>query len=233
MPLRTTRAESGYTTFTQAAIKRALQNGDTVLTNPFKDIREQGRYTRKTHYNTLQGPEAEYDVVVTIERWHRLSMQATADEIGISKNGYLRAEQGFYTNPDKVIAYFSAKYDISEYDLERAYNDWKTNVRHTHFRAFGQFTEQLPYHGHPLNCLLNNLRRPLSQGVLLLPITLTEFCKLLCISQSTATRWMNKPAQQQTVPSEILGALKEMGYTDIELRTLQQRYKEYRRGLWA
>lgn len=158
---------------------------------------------------------------------HNLGVGETADLIGISKQAYIRTEQGMFTEPpDAIVKWFSHKWTLSERDLIADYEDFQLEVRSRHHRLFGDMGFALLGTVHPLIRLLSSWEDP--DGVPLGSMNVTECAKLLCLSQPLLNNWLKHDKKQVIVPVPFTNALLQSGYSKHEIDLLRLAYSDYR-----
>ena len=184
------------------------------------------------HVEDLYGPQS-LNPVKAVRTSRGLTISAAATEAGISSHGFLRTEQGFFpTVPDRIKQWSRAE------GLGADYIRWQRLIRDRHLRVFGDiFSTTFFTSENPLDTLYDQWSYPPEShdngtygdstpvGVRLND---TEFSKLLCLNQSTVYHWHERVNSQQTIPNLVMEALRDNGYSNLELSLVSAAYTEYR-----
>lgn len=160
------------------------------------------------------------------------SLQGLATQSQISKQALLKAEQGLYANPlPSLVDYWMRRpsFDVSELDITEGYENFRYAVRRRNLHYFGDslhhaYSVAEPLH--PFRQLRKNKRSHVDGE--LLPVGLTECAQALCIPIDTLQFWEKKFRQQQSVPKQVIEALKIAGYTQYEVQQFCRDYTEWR-----
>lgn len=150
-----------------------------------------------------------------------LSQYQLADRAGVSKHAVLRLEQGMYDKPlPSLIDYFLDTDTLPYQTLIQEYSDFQIATREANPRLLGDIAfllTQCPVGTHPLTYL--RLRNKLNP---------TELAKRLCISQTIIVHFEKRSIHQHTVPQQLLEALQDADYSEVEIDLFKKSYAEYR-----
>lgn len=148
------------------------------------------------------------------------SIQATADEMGITKQALIRLEQGTFEHVlPAAMEWYVTKLGVSELEVSDSYEFYQTKTRERNHRVLGDtLGTPLGLDEHPLRYL--RAREDINP---------TELAKALCIPQATLTYFERKPRLQKSVPKSFVAALSQNGYKNFEIQEFVQDYLLFRK----
>lgn len=153
-----------------------------------------------------------------------LTLHALSVRAGVSRYLIIRTEQGcFPTPPPRLLSYVVGYLNGDELEILEDYAKFQVEVRKRNSRLLNTFPVGAPENQHPFTYW----RTHAENG----PFNLTEVSKRLCVAQPVLYHFEHKPRQQGSIPSQLLLALEQAGYTLDELNELKVAYDNYRRYL--
>lgn len=197
----------------------------------YTTLREASRLQAEEAYLTkLHGP-APVCVFRDLRKSAGWSLQDLAIQCGLSTNALVRAEQGTYSNPlPSLMDFWLRKYpQFTELSLRTEYEDYQYYQRKRYFHYFGPhltLPPSLEIQSHPFRYLRKH--RPSKVDELPLPVGPDEVSRSLCIPVDTIRYWEKKFRSQQSVPKQVNAVLLKIGYTQSEVRALNEFYVQWR-----
>lgn len=155
----------------------------------------------------------------------KLSIRQVSLYSGVDAKVIARTEAGMYSSPPPAMMdYFTKK--ASYVELMTEYEKFRKEQRLRHPRFLGNiiidYTKGSP---HPFRQLRE---RWTSLNGTVAPVGVTQVCKALCIPIDSVFYFERKWRRQQTIPKALLNALRETGYSSLEVEYFEADYKTWR-----
>jgi DNA-binding XRE family transcriptional regulator len=147
----------------------------------------------------------------------QLTIMHIADAANVTKHNVIRTEQGMSIQPPPTLLnYFVETFPVSRLEMINQYEKFQVHQRSLKPRILGNLRSYSPG-VHPFIWLRHNYG-----------YNPTSLAKALCLNQTVVVYFESNPIKQQTVPAQIVNALKDNGYNDEELNILNENYQSYR-----
>jgi len=164
------------------------------------------------------------------------SQAKLASQLNVSKSAIIRTEQGLFTTPnDKYVQWLVDNRGYSVRKLTDVYSSFQVRTR-KYFGVGGvaPYIHNSKYRFEIFD-LADATTHPLVELCYAGPKSgkirsVASFIKAFCLPYSEVQRWGTYPHLVKTVPSSVLSAFKDAGYSEGNLNALTSYYSRYRKN---
>jgi DNA-binding XRE family transcriptional regulator len=175
-----------------------------VPVNPFKEARES---------------------IIDGDTGRNISHATLAKRIGCTKLSLIRLEQGTFNDPLPTVLNYFIDRGFNYLYLTDGYINFQHAMRMKNYHYFGPNLEcDASSDAHPFAQLRS--RVILDNGVV--GANSMQVSKALCLPQSTLVRFEGDVRSQQTVPKAIINVMPTIGYSDAQITSFVECFKDWR-----